>query len=1668
MGGQLLGSSSPQVSPGGQDCTGSPDASDVASTALAIDDGGAFYVNVWLEGGTASVYYSSSTYHGDAVEITSAPPGANWQAWFYAQDLPATSGLTVETNATGTTALGMAVQILNPSTGGDVVSYDAGGAGVSGTKTQVVASATTTQPSDWDGMGFADNDGSGDATVGTGESVLSDCNVPSQGIYLGVVARSSPVDFAGGVSLSVNISNYGAGQTSGFTEGASLPSTDQLCTGVASATSESAGTLSIPAGGAVYANVWASTGSATLAYVGGTFHGAATSITSANTGTWEGWFYADDLPSTPALTLVANATSSAAIGIAAMVISPSAPSNVVYYDSSGAPGSVTQTQVTSEDYTFQEPTWVGMGFFDLDGAADASVGLGEAVVADCNIPGQAAYLGLVERVSPVGFAGGVDVTTNVTLEGDGIASGFYQSSTGPLLTLPSFTASPSSLDLGQSMTFTVSASGGMSPYSYAWNGLPSGCTNSSTTSITCTPTTTGSSSVVVDVRDSTGDQVSSAPAAVTVYPDPTVSITPSGGTVGIDVGQTGFYLSLILFDPGPGDITVDWYSSNQGSVCIPSSSLGAGLTYTPSNSVPAVSYYCAQLTDADLPGYVSSSGVETVVVTADPTVSISPSGGTLNYDVGEIPTALTATVTYSGPNTATTNWYTSSNSGTCTTVSLLATGASYTPGTTSAGSTAYCAEVQDSGQGLSGYTSFSGVETVAVHADPTVSVSPSGPLTYDRGQSAATLTATRVYSGLNVAPIWWYSSSTATCDDASTNLTVSGPTFTPSTASLGTTYYCSVVSDNGIIAYAFASNAVKVVVNNVLTAGAITPGSPSLDDGQSVTLDSSTAGGTPSYSYQWYSSTTGFGPCDQGSPLVGMTASMYATGAITSSTYFCDEVKDSTTGVAGANGSAWDLVSVFPALVAGAIAAAPLTVDYGQTVTLLPAPAGGTGVYSYGWYSAAFDTGPCVSGTIVSTASVFTSGPMGGNTYFCYHLTDTSIGSPLASANSTWLLVSVEPALVPGMVLVPSSAIDVGQSTTLEASAASEGTAPYTDVWRAGPSPTCADDAATGQSALSYVVSPVATTYYCVQYSDASAGAPAAVVYSDVVQLTVDPDVMAGAVSPSSVAIDLGQSVTLTENTPTGGTSPYTYQWRSGSSTTCTSDSVITGATSSTYVAVPASNIYYCVQVGDSSGGTPGITAYSGGVEVLVDPPLSATVLTPEGPSIDLGQSLELTAEEGGGSAPLSFQWFSSFTGSGPCDAGTMLVGATGPKYIPPSIGTDTDFCYQVTDSSDGGVEVADSPWDAVTVNPVLSAGGVTPASPSVLSGHPVVLSVHESGGTPLFTFQWYSSTTGTGACNSGTEIGGANNSTYTAEPGSNTYYCYQVTDSSAGGAESVGSHWDLVSVTSSNTGLSVSSVLDVSVIVILLLIVVIVLLLLTRGRRPSDPSRRGPPRSPPEGPPLMGPVMGPRPRGFGNEWDETAPVGMVAVAGPAAVPPAGMPEAGPPPDLGAEVAPGQPPASEMPPEPAPDYLETEPAEPAARPDPGSAPTSAYALPYSRTPSRRIVAPPLSLGEGVRIQGAQRIGAERGTVEEQSPFQGLRPEDVNPQLRGQRPLPKSVLQPMEMRITQDRGTDPRESTEPLGPDPTARDVMDAARKARSAPRSKMGVEQAAKPPEEEP
>jgi len=157
--------------------------------------------------------------------------------------------------------------------------------------------------------------------------------------------------------------------------------------------------------------------------------------------------------------------------------------------------------------------------------------------------------------------------------------------------------------------------------------------------------------------------------------------------------------------------------------------------------------------------------------------------------------------------------------------------------------------------------------------------------------------------------------------------------------------------------------------------------------------------------------------------------------------------------------------------------------------------------------------------------------------------------------------------------------------------------------------------------------------------------------------------------------------------------------------------------------------------------------------------------------TIDVGELSNLYVTVQGGTPPYTYVWYNATTSTP-----QVISGATANNLIIKGITTGTfKYFVNVTDSHPVTVE---SNNVVLTVNPLLLANPITPSNAIISSGQSITLTANPSGGTPPYSYQWYSGTSSN--CLNDAPISGATSSTYTASPTTSTYYCYKVTDSAS------------------------------------------------------------------------------------------------------------------------------------------------------------------------------------------------------------------------------------------------------------------------------------------------
>jgi Ig-like domain CHU_C associated len=425
-----------------------------------------------------------------------------------------------------------------------------------------------------------------------------------------------------------------------------------------------------------------------------------------------------------------------------------------------------------------------------------------------------------------------------------------------------------------------------------------------------------------------------------------------------------------------------------------------------------------------------------------------------------------------------------------------------------------------------------------------------------------------------------------------------------------------------------------------------------------------------------------------------------------------------------------------------------------------------------------------------------------------------SLSGTFTSASWSALAVALKgPALVSGTVSPLVAAVDAGQTIALTSTPATGGTAPITYQWYTATSTTTCSSGtpivgATGQSYTTPAL-PVGTDYLCLWAQDNSTPTHQT-VYSNVANITVSPD-LSVTITPSSPSIDQGQPILLTADV-SGGSGADTYAWYSGG--TCSGTVLATTATYTTPAL--AVNTTYCVAVTDSAD-SPVTTTVT--VTITVSTLLLTVGITPNAPSIDIGQAVELTAEPSGGVGADSYAWY-----SGANCVGTVL--ATTQAYTTPALTGSATYCVAATDSAYSPVTATAVAHVAVSGSPLSVT--ITPHAPSVGSGQTVQLTAHPSGGTGADTYAWYAGSSCTGPVMATGPV------LTTPALRANTTYCVAVTDSSS--APVTATATALVAVSSSSSG--VVSTLPTYVypvlgaVVALLVAALLLALLLRRGKK--------------------------------------------------------------------------------------------------------------------------------------------------------------------------------------------------------------------------------------------
>ena len=243
---------------------------------------------------------------------------------------------------------------------------------------------------------------------------------------------------------------------------------------------------------------------------------------------------------------------------------------------------------------------------------------------------------------------------------------------------------------------------------------------------------------------------------------------------------------------------------------------------------------------------------------------------------------------------------------------------------------------------------------------------------------------------------------------------------------------------------------------NVSTYSALSAGTISSGGSQTINYNhtpanivcTASSGGycTPSYAYQWYSSTDDV----NFTTMSGQTALTLSFGSstLTQTTYFKLKVTETNTST-----SAWypvATVTVYPQLVSGTVTPSTQTINFDRSPSLLTVSgtSGGNLTYSYAWQYCSTSNGTYipVSGT---NSTTFQPAAITSNTW--YEVVQTSNGVQVTSAA---VEAVVNPQVIPGVITPVFQTITSGTSPdTLTSTEASGGTCggSFSYQWQSSP-----------------------------------------------------------------------------------------------------------------------------------------------------------------------------------------------------------------------------------------------------------------------------------------------------------------------------------------------------------------------------------------------------------------------------------------------------------------------------------------------------------------------------------------------------------------------------------------------------------------------------------------
>jgi gliding motility-associated-like protein/uncharacterized repeat protein (TIGR01451 family) len=530
---------------------------------------------------------------------------------------------------------------------------------------------------------------------------------------------------------------------------------------------------------------------------------------------------------------------------------------------------------------------------------------------------------------------------------------------------------------------------------------------------------------------------------------------------------------------------------------------------------------------------------------------------------------------------------------------------------------------------------------------------------------------------------------------------VTSASYTPG-ALIETTWFrrITISSLNRVLCESVPTAIIKITVQDATSPGTIAASQTICNGSAPEPLTSVTAGtGSGTISYRWESSTTN--PTTGFAIIPTATLVSYTPAALTSTTYF------RRIAISTLNGKQCEslptavvTISVQSATTAGAIGTDQVICNNTVPAALSNVTAGtGSGIISYRWERSSF----AASGFVAipgATADNYSPAALTTTVYFRRITISTQSGVVCESVPTPVVKITVQGTTNAGIIGDNQTICFNTVPTALTSVTTGSGSGTISYRWERSTTgiATGFTTIAAAQSADYAPTALTVTTYFRRITISTQDGLACESAPTNVVTITVQDAVTAGAISANQTICNNTVPVALASATDGAGSGTIINRWESSITSATAGFATIAGATAEDYAPAALTRTTYFRRITISTlNGKICESAPTAAVTITVQSTVTAGTITDDQIICKGNVPAPLTSTVvGTGSGVISYRWESSITSN--ATGFTMIPGATAADYSPAALTTATYF-RRITISTVNGVVCESVPTAAVMVS---------------------------------------------------------------------------------------------------------------------------------------------------------------------------------------------------------------------------------------------------------------------------------------------------------------------------------------------------------------------------------